>query len=253
MHIRPNYFWRFQVLYWGLTGLLLFLGGLTHLPFEAAFLRNIYFPIAGFLTSFFLIILFEKMRGLSYFHHWLGIITSAAVVAVLCVMVINPITHVQLGNSFNSISNSMLFAGVSNFILYYLLWASLYLHFVDKNITDKTGTNAPHPNETFLVELAGKITPLKVADISHIKAAGDYVEIYLGGKTYTHKSTLNTLEQKLRESGFLKIHRSILVQISHVASITHQSKGDYLVTLKNGSLIKASKTYSQALKSELQN
>ena len=139
---RSGKFWRFQFSYWGIAGLVLFFGGLTHLPLGVAFVRNIYFPIAGFLTSFFLIILFEKLKFLSLTSRWVSIILSSSIVAVACTVVVNPITYTQLGNELASIPMTMVFAGVSNFILYFLLWAALYFHMVDGSILEITTVSA---------------------------------------------------------------------------------------------------------------
>lgn len=248
---RSGNFWRFQFGYWGIAGLLLFSGGLSHLPFEVAFVRNVYFPIAGFLTSFFLIILFEKLKFLNITAHWISIILSSSFVAIVCTVVVNPITYTQLGNDFASIPLTMVFAGIGNFILYYLLWAALYFHMVDGSILKKPTATTLSENQNLLVEKGGKIVPLNILEISHIKAAGDYVEIFVGDDAHIHKSTLGAIMEKLKGHSFIRIHRSAIVHLPFVTSLTSQPKGEYLVTLKNDTSLKASKTYSVELKDKL--
>jgi large-conductance mechanosensitive channel len=72
---------------------------------------------------------------------------------------------------------------------------------------------------------AGKTELIPVHNIAYCKAAGDYVEISLvsNGKSL-YSGTLKSIEEQL-PSTFLKVHRSYIVNLDEVMSISSTGKG----------------------------
>ncbi|PKI17318.1 LytR/AlgR family response regulator transcription factor [Colwellia sp. 12G3] len=72
---------------------------------------------------------------------------------------------------------------------------------------------------------AGKIELIPVNDIAYCKAAGDYVEIFLTNQSQSlFSGTLKSIEELL-PSTFLKVHRSYIVNLEEVLSISSSKKG----------------------------
>jgi two-component system, LytTR family, response regulator len=63
------------------------------------------------------------------------------------------------------------------------------------------------------------LTKIKVNEIDYVQAAGDYVNIYTKAKRYTVHITLRSLEEKLPEGKFYRLHRSYLVSLDQVDAI----------------------------------
>jgi LytTr DNA-binding domain len=250
---RPRYFWQFQAGFWGVTGLALFIGGLSHLPFEVALLRNIYFPIVGLLTSFFVISVLERLVYYAIKWRWIAAASTSILVSIFCTIVVNPITYTQMGNDFATIPREMIFAGVFNYALIYLLWLALYMH-LDELLLQELKDQEPKINSNhtnLMLEAGGRLVPVPFDAITHIKAAGDYVEIYAGTVTHLHRSTLMALIENLDEHRFVRIHRSCVVNLTAVEALKPQSKGEFLVILKDDNALKVSRTFAANLETQL--
>lgn len=89
----------------------------------------------------------------------------------------------------------------------------------------------------------GRIVVVRVAEIDWIGAAKDYLTVHVKGKTWLMRETIAAMELRLALSGFVRIHRSILVNIDRVAELRPQDKGEYLVLLKDGTELKLTRSY----------
>ena len=89
----------------------------------------------------------------------------------------------------------------------------------------------------------GRIVVVRVTEIDWIEAAGDYVSIHVGGKTWLMRETIAAIELRLALSGFVRIHRSVLVNVDRVAELQPQEKGEYAVLLRDGTELKLTRSY----------
>jgi hypothetical protein len=78
---------------------------------------------------------------------------------------------------------------------------------------------------TLQLSSSGKVEIIPVHEVSYCRAAGDYVEIFLTNKRQSlFSGTLKSIE-KLLPSTFLKVHRSYIVNLDEVTSISSAKKG----------------------------
>jgi two-component system LytT family response regulator len=89
----------------------------------------------------------------------------------------------------------------------------------------------------------GRIVVVRVPEIDWIEAAGDYVSIHVGGKTWLMRETIAAIELRLALSGFVRIHRSVLVNVDRVAELQPHEKGEYAVLLRDGTELKLTRSY----------
>ena len=61
--------------------------------------------------------------------------------------------------------------------------------------------------------------PLLPQQIDWIRAAGNYVELRVGGRTIVHRSSISAAERDLAGHGFIRIHRSTLVRRDRIARV----------------------------------
>ncbi len=89
---------------------------------------------------------------------------------------------------------------------------------------------------TLQLSSAGKIEIIPVNDVAYCKAAGDYVEIFLTNQSQSlFSGTLKSIEEQL-PSTFLKVHRSYIVNLDEVISVTSSKNGaasSGILTLKS--------------------
>jgi two-component system, LytTR family, response regulator len=117
---------------------------------------------------------------------------------------------------------------------------------VRKAAADLPATTLPataSPVDRLAIKDKGRIVVVRVTEIDWIEAAGDYVSIHVGGKTWLMRETIAAIELRLALSGFVRIHRSVLVNVDRVAELQPQDKGEYAVLLRDGTELKLTRSY----------
>jgi hypothetical protein len=87
-------------------------------------------------------------------------------------------------------------------------------------------------------------------EILWIEAAGNYVELHLAGRSLLQRQTLSALENELADLGFVRIHRSRLVNRKHVRATASNDSGDFTVTLSDGRQIAGGRRWRDAITDE---
>lgn len=87
------------------------------------------------------------------------------------------------------------------------------------------------------------IERLPVERIDWIDAAGDYMCIHAGGRTYVLRETMKTLETTLDPQRFQRVHRSTIVNLQRVRRLRPYTNGEYFLTLIDGQEVKLSRSY----------
>jgi two-component system, LytTR family, response regulator len=98
------------------------------------------------------------------------------------------------------------------------------------------------------VRSVGKTVLVDVEEVDWIKAAENYVEVHCGRVTHLLHVTMNTLEKSLSPETFLRIHRSIIVNLGRITSLESDAHGEYAVTLRNGVRLQSGRAYSGRLR-----
>jgi two-component system LytT family response regulator len=88
---------------------------------------------------------------------------------------------------------------------------------------------------------------VRVKDIEWIEAAGVYVTLHASGRASLYRASLTDLEQSLDPSRFLRIHRSIIVNVDSVIQLEPLSHGEFELLLKDGSRPRVSRTYRTSM------
>jgi DNA-binding LytR/AlgR family response regulator len=92
-----------------------------------------------------------------------------------------------------------------------------------------------------------RVVLIEPADIAWLEAAGNYVEIHAGGARRLARGTLASFEAKLAGEGFVRVHRSRLVNRRRVAGFQPTPSGDLAITLDDGRVIAGSRRFRGAL------
>jgi two-component system, LytTR family, response regulator len=93
------------------------------------------------------------------------------------------------------------------------------------------------------VKANGRIILIRLADIDWIEADRDYVSVHVGSKIWLMRETIAALELRLALSGFVRIHRSTLVNADRVKELRPRDKGEYTVVLNDGTELKLTRNY----------
>jgi two-component system, LytTR family, response regulator len=102
------------------------------------------------------------------------------------------------------------------------------------------------------VRVGARIRLVPVEEIEYCEAEANYVRIHAGGQSYLVRETLAGMEARLDPTRFLRIHRSLIVQVARVESLEPLFHGDYLVRLRSGARLTSGRTYRARLHQALQ-
>ena|SRR5580698_3237841 len=103
------------------------------------------------------------------------------------------------------------------------------------------------PLERLVVRKLNREFILNIEDIERIEADGNYVSLYVQGSVYPLRESLVTLEKKLDQKRFARVHRGHIVNIDQIREIQPWDHGDYRIVLKDGSFVNFSRRYRSRL------
>ena len=107
-------------------------------------------------------------------------------------------------------------------------------------------------HESIVVTTSRGATVLHLGDIDWIEAAGNYVQLWVGKRSYFLRESLQKFEERVSQHGFIRVHRRALVRIDAVRELTRTRAGALVVVLECGVRIPISRrrsgAFGQALK-----
>ena len=94
---------------------------------------------------------------------------------------------------------------------------------------------AAHAQRTRLaVKSPGRVTFVELDQVQAIEAAGKYAVLHVGRETHALRESMASLEAQLPAAQFLRISRSVIVNIDHIQELQPMFKGENVVVLKSG-------------------
>jgi two-component system LytT family response regulator len=111
--------------------------------------------------------------------------------------------------------------------------------------------SAPPRSFRFVARAGGKMIFIPEEKVDWIEAVGDYAGLHSGKQTHLIRESLQSLEAQLDSSRFARIHRSAIVQVDRITQMQALKNRDCLIWLKDGSSLRVSRTFSDALMAAL--
>lgn len=112
-------------------------------------------------------------------------------------------------------------------------------HFMDKHL------------DRVVVKDRHKIDIIPTESIRYIESLDDYVLIYTKDTRHMKQKTMKYFELHLDPHHFIRIHRSSIVQVAHIAEIQQYEKESYIAVLKDRTKLKVSKNGYKKIKEVL--
>lgn len=106
-------------------------------------------------------------------------------------------------------------------------------------------------NQQMLVSKENENFLLDVNEISYIEAVDRKTFVYTEDDIYESKLKLYEMEEKLCQSGFIRISKSCLVRLKYIKSIKNDVERKLRLTMKNGEQIIVSRQYAEEIKKRL--
>lgn len=95
----------------------------------------------------------------------------------------------------------------------------------------------------FVIKSAGKISFINVDEINHIEAEGNYLTLHTNNSQNLYRDTITNIAEKLNPEIFVRIHRSYIVKIENIKEMQSHFNGEYIITLKDNTKLKSSRSY----------
>jgi two-component system LytT family response regulator len=101
-----------------------------------------------------------------------------------------------------------------------------------------------------LVRDQGKIFPLQVEAIEHLRSDTKYTAIASKGRSYLVRLPITAFEQRLDPGRFLKVSRSCIVNLDFVEAMTPDESSQFTVQMRDGTRVTASREVSKQLRAQ---
>jgi two-component system LytT family response regulator len=104
------------------------------------------------------------------------------------------------------------------------------------------------PSPRIAIKVRGQIVFIHSSDVVSVEAQGNYVLLQRDQNSYLLRDSISAVAAKLEPYGFIRIHRSVLVNSSLVEAISPYSTGECVVKVKGGREYAVTRTYKNNLR-----
>jgi two-component system, LytTR family, response regulator len=107
---------------------------------------------------------------------------------------------------------------------------------------------APARSNRIAIKDKGRVIFVDIAEIVSVEASGNYVLLLRKAGSYMLRETIAEIAEKLKSHGFIRIHRSVLVNSAFVESIQPGVGNEYVLRTKTGKEYHVTPTFRRNLK-----
>ncbi|WP_298755973.1 LytTR family DNA-binding domain-containing protein [uncultured Psychroserpens sp.] len=230
--------------------------------------QSVEFPLGSMLVSvfgsYYCFLLFVPMvyylkNRFDLIRNWkLVFIHSffAAIMASAHIIIASVFNHFYIANEI-SLFTRIKYGLQNDFLMIFIGYCGLLVtaYFIDYYFKFKQ-------KETELIELKlskteplkhivlrdkGKLFKVVLGDIKYFEAFDNYLKVFTVDRLFVVRKTLKDLNNELKDFGFIRIHRSYIVNAFHVKSIKKQKSGGADILLKTDETLKMSRSYKKNL------
>lgn len=102
-------------------------------------------------------------------------------------------------------------------------------------------------DDRMVIRAGGKVVFLDVKEIDWIEAAANYVKLNVGKDSYLLREGIGSISQRLDPDRFVRIHRSVIVNVRKIKELQPCESGEYIAVLRNGKELSCSRGYRTQL------
>ena len=110
----------------------------------------------------------------------------------------------------------------------------------------------PRPQNSpdqLVCKINGRLVFLDLNEIDWIGAAAKHVQLHAGTESYLVRESIGQLAERLDKERFVRIHRSVIVNVQRIKELQPCNAGEYIAVLKNGKRLPCSRGYRSELES----
>jgi two-component system LytT family response regulator len=106
-------------------------------------------------------------------------------------------------------------------------------------------------SERLIVKSSGRVFFVRTEEIDWVEASGNYVKIHTKSDAHLLRESMKNMEAKLDPKTFVRIHRSAIVNIDHIKELEPWFHGEYIVIMRDGTRLTASRVFSDRLSASI--
>lgn len=257
--LEPKNWWKAYALAWLPLGLayLLVLGVFVDIDgrtLVTTWLANILYPsiVSIGVVWFTLTELVQKKLRLQLIIHTLGAVAYSALWALTLFRLLQLFNGVFNGNWSAPIWPSpviawQLFQGLA---LYFIIVSGTYAYWALAKLKQHGLTLEPEAPAARLYSRSSEgLVPVLVNEISAVRTLDGVTQLMVGAKQLESRLSLSELETLLPSETFVRIHKSVIINLDQVHSVEPAGNGRQSVHLQNGLTFETSRAGAAALKS----
>lgn len=88
-----------------------------------------------------------------------------------------------------------------------------------------------------------------VHDVDWLEADRNYTVLHLGTQALRIRETISELEDRLGAAGFVRVHRSVIVNADRIFRLEPWAHGEYVIVLRNGTKVISGRGYGERVRS----
>lgn len=97
--------------------------------------------------------------------------------------------------------------------------------------------------ERLVFKCDGRVVFVRFEEVDYVESEGNYAKIHAGTAVHLVRETLSALEQQLAPDRFLRISRSVIVNLDRVKEVQPLFYGDHVVILRNGTQLTLTRSH----------
>ncbi|MGH8189204.1 MAG: LytR/AlgR family response regulator transcription factor, partial [Steroidobacteraceae bacterium] len=125
------------------------------------------------------------------------------------------------------------------------------LHRPATGVPASSGERLATPQSRLVGERAHRLYFLDIPTVDYIESDGNYVIIQSGEDRYISRNTLKHLSAVLAPLGFLRIEKSLLINVRRMAFAERIGQGEFAFTMRGGQRLVSSRSYRRAILEEI--
>jgi two-component system LytT family response regulator len=110
---------------------------------------------------------------------------------------------------------------------------------------------APAPLRRIGVRTGTRTVLVDVDSVDWVEALGDYARIHVGARTHVVSQRMHVLERLLEAGGFVRVHRSLIANLSRIRELHRDADGGGTVILDGGVRLRVARGRWEALQAAL--
>jgi two-component system LytT family response regulator len=104
-----------------------------------------------------------------------------------------------------------------------------------------------HSSRRIALKDQGRVRLVDVSEVQYIESEGNYVLFHLTKGSIMIRDTMTRIEQRLQPHGFVRIHRSVIVNREAVSEFHPWYTGEYVLKLRTGKEFTVTRTFKHNL------